>query len=290
MVVALACEVVAQTKTPLSRQSLGDLAQCARRELGKPISRSTVQRILDADAIKPWQYEQWIFPRAPDFFVKAARVLDLYEGFWEGARLDPFDRILSADEKTSIQARIRRQPTLAPAPGRCRRVENEYERGGALQYLTAWDVQEGLVMGRCEAKTGIAPFGRLADQVMDQPEYRTAPHVFWIVDNGSSHRGEASVQRLRKAYPNALLVHLPVHASWLNQVEVYFSLVQRKVLTPNDFADLREVELRLRLYEELTNRSPRPFEWRFTSRDLFDLLQRLARKQSTHTTTPTKGA
>jgi DDE superfamily endonuclease len=279
LVVALACESVAQTGTPLSRQSLGDLSQRACVELGKPISRSTLQRILDADAIKPWQYEHWIFPRAADFLPRASRVLDLYEGYWEGERLDPFDRILSADEKTSIQARVRCHATLPPAPGRCRRLEHEYGRGGALQYLAGWDVQEGLVVGRCEAKTGIEPFGRLVQQVMERPEYATAPRAFWVVDNGSSHRGEASVRRLRQAYPNAILVHTPVHASWLNQVEIYFSLVQRKVLTPNDFADLQEVELRLHLYEELTNRNPRPFDWRFTKQDLFDLLQRLAAKQ-----------
>ena len=280
VVKALACEQVARTQSPLSRQSLGDLAQRAAAELHQPISRTTVGRILDEDAIKPWRYEHWIFPRAVDFFPKAARVLDLYEGIWQGERLDPFDRILSADEKTSIQARIRCHPTLGPAPERVRRVESEYERGGALQYLAAWDVQEGRVMGRCEPKTGIEPFGRLVRQVMEQPEYATAPRVFWVVDNGSSHRGEAAVQRLLRWYGNAILVHLPVHASWLNQVEIYFSLVQRKVLTPNDFADLQEVELRLRLYEELTNRQPQPFDWRFTRYDLFNLLQRLAAKKS----------
>jgi hypothetical protein len=147
-----------------------------------------------------------------------------------------------------------------------------------LQYLAAWDVQEGRVLGRCEPRTGIEPFGRLVTQVMERLEYRTAPRVFWVVDNGSSHRGEAAVRRMLQAYPNAILVHTPVHASWLNQVEIYFSLIQRKVLTPNDFADLQEVELRLRLYEELTNREPRPFDWRFTKYDLFKLLQRLAGK------------
>jgi len=114
--------------------------------------------------------------------------------------------------------------------------------------------------------------------VMRRPEYARAPRVFWLVDNGSSHRGAAAVQRMLGWYANAVLVHLPVHASWLNQVEIYFSLVQRKALTPNDFADLQEVELRLRLYEELTNRQPQPFDWRFTKYDLFDLLQRLAAK------------
>jgi hypothetical protein len=279
--------VVARTGNPLSRQSTTDLARRAREELNKPISRTTVWEILDADAIKPWQYEHWIFPRAPDFFAKASVVLDLYQGYWQDERLDPFDRIISSDEKTSIQARIRRHDTLAPGPRRRRRVEHEYERGGALQYLAAWDVQRGMVMGRCETKTGIEPFGRLVEQVMQSPEYRwpcgrrdVRGQVFWVVDNGSSHRGDASVQRMSEAYSNAVLVHTPVHASWLNQVEVYFSLLQRKVLTPNDSTDLHELELRIRLYEELTNSQPRPFDWKFTKYDLFDLLQRLARREA----------
>ena len=151
---------------------------------------------------------------------------------------------------------------------------------GALQYLAAWDVQEGLVMGRCEAHTGIAPFGRLVQQVMGRPEYGGGHRVFWVVDNGSSHRGQASVQRLQKANGNAILVHTPVHASWLNQVEVYFSLLQRKVLTPNDSVNLQELALRICLYEELTNKEPRPFDWRFTKYDLFALLQRLASREA----------
>ena len=273
---AIACEAVFENEVPLSRQSLADLTARARRALGQPISRSTVWRVLDADAIKPWQYEHWIFPRDPQFAAKAGVILDLYAGLWQDERLEPGDRIISADEKTSIQARVRCHATLGPAPGRRRRVEPEYERGGALQYLAAWDVQEGLVMGRCEATTGIAPFGRLVAQVMERPEYRDAARVFWVVDNGSSHRGEAAKRRLVQAYPNAILVHTPVHASWLNQVEIYFSLVQRKVLTPNDFADLAAVEQRLRLYEELTNQAPRPFEWRFDRAKLKAFLKRLA--------------
>jgi hypothetical protein len=280
VVASIACDVVARTGNPLSRQSTTDLADRARDELNKPISRSTVWRILDEDAIRPWQYEHWIFPRAANFFEKAAVVLDLYEGYWQGERVDPFDRIISSDEKTSIQARVRCHTSLGPASGRRRRVEAEYGRGGALQYLAAWDVQEGRVMGLCEPKTGIEPFGRLVRQVMEEPVYGSADRVFWVVDNGSSHRGEASVKRMSRAYPNAILVHLPVHASWLNQVEVYFSLLQRKVLTPNDSINLQELELRIRLYEELTNKQPKPFAWRFTKYDLFDLLQRLAKREA----------
>jgi DDE superfamily endonuclease len=276
VVKAIACEAVSQTALPLSRLSLADLATQASAALGQPISRTTVGRILDADAIKPWRYEYWIFPRDPQFEEKAGRVLDLYAGVWQGQFLGPNDYIISADEKTSIQARIRCHASLSPAPGRPRRVEHEYDRGGALQYLAAWDVQRGYVMGRCEPQTGIAPFGRLVTQVMEQEPYRSAERVFWVVDNGSSHRGQTAVRRLGKASANAILVHTPVHASWLNQVEIYFSIVQRKVLTPNDFASLADVEQRLRLYEALSNQQPRPFAWKFTRAKLTEFLKRLA--------------
>jgi DDE superfamily endonuclease len=275
LVQALACEVIYETERPLSRQSLADLTARAHPALGKSISRSTVWRILHAAALKPWQYEYWIFPRDPHFADKAGVILDLYAGFWQEKPLTAKDCILSADEKTSIQARLRCHPSLRPAPGRRRRLEFEYERGGALQYLAAWDVRRGYVLGRCEAKTGIEPFGSLVAQVMAQEPYCSAERVFWVVANGSSHRGTASVDRLSKAYPKAILVHTPVHASWLNQVEIYFSVVQRKVLTPNDFASLAEVEQRLHLYEELSNQRPCPFQWKFDRAKLVRFLERL---------------
>lgn len=275
IVKAIACEAVSQTELPLSRLSSADLAARATKALRRSISPSTVWRILDSDAIKPWRYQYWIFPRDPNFAEKAGRVLDLYAGTWEGKSLGRKDFIISSDEKTSIQARIRRHPTLPPGPRRCTRVEHEYDRGGALQYLAGWDVRRGRVMGRCEDKTGIVPFGRLVDQVMRVEPYRSADRVFWVVDNGTSHRGEKAIQRLRKSYRKAVMVHTPVHASWLNQVEIYFSIIQRKVLTPNDFASLDEVEERLRLYEELTNREPRPFDWKFDRTKLMQFLERL---------------
>ena len=180
------------------------------------------------------------------------------------------DVVLSSDEKTSIQARRRRHEECPPGPGRARRVEHTYDRMGALQYLAAWDVRRGTVLGRCEAKTGIAPFGRLIDQILGVPEYRKAKRIFVVVDNGSSHRGQASAERLRQRDARLILVHTPVHASWLNPVEVYFSLIQRKVLTPNDYPDLESLRVRLRLYEELTNRTPCPFEWNFTRKKLYE--------------------
>jgi len=208
IVKAIACEAVCQTKLPLSRLSSSDLAGRAATALGKPISPSTVWRILDADAIKPWRYEYWIFPRDPQFADKAGRVLDLYAGLWNGEPLGRRDYIISSDEKTSIQARIRCHATLPTGPGRPMRIEHEYGRGGALQYLAAWDVRRGRVLGRCESQTGIASFGRLVDQVMRSEPYRSANRVFWVVDNGSSHRGQAAIRRLRKAYRKAFLAGL----------------------------------------------------------------------------------
>lgn len=201
-------------------------------------------------------------------------MLDLYAGVWEGIPVDPADCVLSADEKTSLQARIRRHPRRAPTPrqgqqpGRPRYVEFEYRRGGALAYRAAWDVRRGQIGGRCEATTGKAPFTRLVDQVMQQEPYHSAPRVFWIVDNGSSHRGAKARRELAARYPNLILVHLPTHASWLNQSEIYFSIIQRKVLTPNDFADLAAVEQRLLAFEDRYNQTAQPFAWTFTRQDL----------------------
>ena len=104
--------------------------------------------------------------------------------------------------------------------------------------------------------------------MLSSGNYRNAARVFWIVDNGSSHRGAAAVKRLQGAYANIRLVHLPVHASWLNQVEIYFSVIQRKVLTPNDFASLQEVSQRLLAFQDLYEKAAKPFEWKFTRADL----------------------
>lgn len=183
--------------------------------------------------------------------------------------------VVSTDEKTSIQARARIHPSLPARPGSPMKVEHEYKRRGAWAYLAALDVHRARIFGRCEAKTGIAPFERLVDQVMVQAPYRGARRVFWIMDNGSSHRGAPSVERLKSKYPRLVAVHTPVHASWLNQIEIYFSIIQRKVLTPNDFAGLTEVAKRLydfeRHYEEIAT----PFKWTFTRRELHRLLARL---------------
>ena len=274
---ALACELPSRLGVPLGRLHVSDLrAEVIGRGIVAAISGSTIWRWLSADAIRPWAHRSWIFPRDPQFQTKAGRALDLYAGMWEGKRLSGRDFVLSADEKTSIQARIRRHRSAAPAPGQPMRIEHEYTRGGALAYLAAWDVHRGKIHGRCEPTTGIAPFGALVAQVMGSEPYASARRVFWVVDNGSSHRGQAAADRLRATWPNLHLVHLPVHASWLNQIEIYFSIVQRKVLTPNDFASLDEVAERLLAFERRYEQLAKPFEWKFTKDDLARIMRRLS--------------
>lgn len=239
------------------------------------ISGVTIWRWLNADAIKPWQYRSWIFPRDPLFSAKAGPILDLYQKKWKGEPLGPGDYVISTDEKTSIQARKRKAATLPPRPGRIMRVEHEYERRGALAYLAAWDVHCAKIFGRCEQKTGIKPFERLVDQVMSQEPYRSARRVFWVMDNGSSHRGQSSDKRLIQNWKNIIPVHTPVHASWLNQVEIYFSILQRKVLTPGDFDSLAELEARIIKFQDYYETVAKPFEWKFTRGDLYKLLEKL---------------
>jgi hypothetical protein len=245
------------------------------------IGESTIWRRLSQDAIKPWNHRSWVFPRDPHFETKAGRILDLYEGLWDGCPLGDDEWVISADEKTSIQARRRTHATLPPGPRRAMRVKHEYEREGAIAYLAAWDVQRARVYGRCEASTGIEPFNRLVQQVMSREPYCCARRVFWIVDNGSSHRGQASIDRLQGLWHNLVLVHTPVHARWLNQVEIYFSVLQRKVLTPNDFCSTDEIEDRILRFQHHYEQVARPFQWKFTRTDLRDLMHRLERSDPT---------
>ena len=273
---ALACELPHRRGLPLSRFSLAEIQREVVAEgIVAEISGTTLWRWLSRDALCPWRHRTWIFPRDPEFAAKAGRVLDLYEGRWEGRALGPREFVLSADEKTSIQARLRKHASVAPASGRPTRVEHEYKRGGAWAYMAAWDVHRAKVFGRCESTTGIAPFGRLVAQVMAEEPYRSARRVFWITDNGSSHRGKQACERLRATWPTLALVHTPIHASWLNQIEIYFSVVQRKVLTPNDFSSLADVDDRLLRFQDRYQDVAKPFQWTFTRADLDDLLGRL---------------
>jgi hypothetical protein len=279
---AIACELPATHDRPLSRLFIPDIIEIAVEEgVVDQISPATVWRLLDADALKPWRRRSWIWPRDPLFYERAAPALDWYAGHWHGKPLGDGDFVLSADEKTSIQARRRLHPRCVARDGRGQRVEHEYERMGAWAYMAAWDVHRARVFGRVEEKTGIEPFDRLIHQVMCREPYCSARRVFWIVDGGSSHHRSTFPQRLQAQYPNAVAVVLPVHASWINQIEIYFSILERKVLTPNDFADLREARDHIRRFGQEFSRHAKPFEWAFTRRDLRELMNKLKKSKAT---------
>ena len=273
---AMACEPPEQREVPLSRWSSAELAgQAVAEGLVSMISSSTVRRWLHADAIKPWRYRSWIFPRDPDFAAKAARVLDLYARTWNGVPLGPDDYVISADEKSQLQALHRRHPTRPAGSGQLAQVEFEYKRGGTLAYMGAYDVHQARLFGTVAEKTGIVPFTDLVERVMTTEPYASARRVYWIVDNGSSHNGQRSIDRMTAAWPTATLVHLPVHASWLNQIEVVFSIIQRKVIKPADFTDLVALGDRLERFTDRYNQTARPFDWRFTTADLAARLERV---------------
>ena len=281
---ALACEPPEQRHVPLSRWSSAELAgQAVREGLVAAISSSTIRRWLHADAIKPWRYRSWIFRRDPDFAAKASRVLDLYARVWNGVPLGPDDYVISADEKSQLQALHRRHPGRAAGPGRVAKVEFEYVRGGTLAYMAAYDVHHARLFGSVADKTGIVPFMDLVAKVMTSEPYASARRVYWVVDNGSSHNGQRSIDRMNEACPTVRLVHLPIHASWLNQIEIVFSIIQRKVIKPADFADLEALADRLRRFETRYNETAKPFDWRFTTNDLAAMLERVDNTSNRHT-------
>ena len=206
-------------------------------------------------------------------------MLDLYARCLEGKRLRPDEYVISADEKTQLKRSDVSIRPSRPAPG---------ARGCWSSSTYAAGRWPTSLRGTCTTPTcsiassrttGIIPFGRLVDQVMQVEPYRSARTVYWVVDNGSSHAGKTSVKRMAKAYPNARLIHLPVHASWLNQIEIYFSIVQRKALTPNDFATLSELARQLMDFGQHYRTIAEPFEWTFTRAKLDAVIEKITRHE-----------
>jgi hypothetical protein len=267
-IVATVCEVLYEHELPLSRFSTTDLHRILVGDEGlEYLTHGSLTRILAEDALKPWQYRYWLFPRDPQFVGKACVVLDLYAGFWEGQRLSPNEYVLSVDEKT-IQVLKRCHPGLAAIPGFEQRVEFEYERSGTVAYHAAWDVFRGHIFGRVAPNTRIATFNELIDLVMVQEPYHSSDRTFWIVDNGPAHHPSTFPARLKGMYSNAMAVMLPVHSSWLNQIELYFSIVQRKVLTPMDVTGRESLTKRLLDFQDYYQETAKPFSWKFTAEDL----------------------
>jgi hypothetical protein len=277
LMTATVCETLKEHDLPLSRLSTADLLRVIRKQDGlAKVSQSTLTRQLQQDALKPWQYRYWLFPRDPDFVNRACRVLDLYAGFWEGQKLGPHDSVISADEKSGLQILRRCHPSRPTIARQVMQVEFEYERLGTLAYHAALDVFRGKIFGQVVDTTSIATFNQLVDQVMRQEPYQSDERVFWLVDGGCAHHRSTFPARLNSLYPNARAVMLPAHSSWLNQIELFFSIVQRKVLTPLDAADATALTNRLLTFQAYYAEVAKPFTWKFTSADLKNRLDALA--------------
>jgi hypothetical protein len=277
LMTATVCETLKEHDLPLSRLSTADLLRVIRKQDGlAKVSQSTLTRQLQQDALKPWQYRYWLFPRDPDFVNRACRVLDLYAGFWEGQKLGPHDSVISADEKSGLQILRRCHPSRPTIARQVMQVEFEYERLGTLAYHAALDVFRGKIFGQVVDTTSIATFNQLVDQVMRQEPYQSDERVFWLVDGGCAHHRSTFPARLNGLYPNARAVMLPAHSSWLNQIELFFSIVQRKVLTPLDAADATALTNRLLTFQAYYAEVAKPFTWKFTSADLKNRLDALA--------------
>ena len=274
---ALACQLPAELGLPFSRLTREDLHTAAiQRGIVAEISGATIWRWLSADAIRPWCHRSWIYPRDPLFSEKAGRVLDLYGRGWQGEPLGDDEYVLCADECSGIQVKRRLHCTTPAGPGHAMRVEHEYKRLGTLAYLAAWDVHQAKLFGQVEARATILAFDALVAQFMSQEPYRSATRVFLVVDNGTIHRGQRAIHRLQAQWNNLVLVHLPLHASWLDQVEIYFSILKRKVLTPNDFPSRQAVVERILAFQHHYQMIARPFHWTFTRDDLAKLMAKLA--------------
>lgn len=274
---AIACTSPDHDKhLPLARWSVREVTRQAIAEGAVAhVARSTVARWLAADALKPWQTRSWITPRDPDFALKAGVVLDLYQHTWHGTSLGPHDYVISADEKPGIQALKRARCAKPLLPARSGRVEFDYTRRGTLAYLAALDVHHGTVTGITDPTTGISPFTRLVETVMNGEPYASAHRVFWIVDNGSSHRGAQAHMRLQSRWPNTIMIHTPVHASWLNQIEIFFSILSRKALAGQSFDNTDQLATRIIAFQNWYNTSSQPFNWTWNRHELNDYLKRL---------------
>ena len=274
---ALACELPANLGLPLSRMSIADVAREVRRAgIVARISDKTVWRWLHEDAIRPWQHRCWIFPRDPDFRVKAGRILDLYEGHWNGIPLRDDEFVISTDEKTSIQARQRTHGSLPTAPRQAMRIEHEYVRQGAWAYLAAWDVRRAKIHGSANTR----PHRTIRPPPATSDDARTLSlRSSGVLDHGQ--RLLPPRPSLCRSYQGAMADHRSgPHAracQLAESSEIYFSILQRKALTPNDFPSSKPSRSGCLASPVTTKPLPNPFEWKFTRKDLDSLLQRIDR-------------
>lgn len=257
--VKLACELPDAGGRSLGAWTCAELARALRQEgLVEAISPQSVQRILGAHRLKPWRVHHWLSPKTPRdeaFRAQVVEIEDLYT-----RPLEPWERVLCLDEKTSLQPRTRTRPTRPARPGlRPVQVEHEYERKGALHLLAAFDTRTGEVSAVLRRRKRQAEFIELLERIdKATPASVTAIHV--VCDNSSIHHGK-QVRAWIARHPRFRMRFTPVHCSWMNQIEQWFSILQRKRMNASNFDDLSDLEAKVLAFIDEWNQIAHPFDW-----------------------------
>lgn len=255
----LACELPDDAGRSLSTWTCAELARTLKRTgLVDAISPQSVQRILFSHKLKPWRVHHWLstkVPRDEEFRAQVQALCALYT-----RPLRAHERVLSIDEKTSLQPRTRTSPTRPPQPGGTPvQLEHEYQRKGALNLFAAFDTRTGDVIGICRPRKRQAEFIELLEKIdHTTPPSFTRIHV--VCDNVSTHKGKLVRAWLAK-HPRFKFHFTPVHCSWMNQVEQWFSILQRKRLNAPNFADLHDLERKILAFIDQWNEHAAPFNW-----------------------------
>lgn len=256
--VKIACELPDRLGRSLSQWDCHEIArELAASGVVETISHDTVWRILSSHRLKPWRKHMWLssnVPRDEAFVAQVQEIVDLYT-----RPLAPYEAVLCADEKTSLQPRTRKSPTKPARAGDPVRVEHEYKRKGALNLHAAFDTRTGKVYGQCHARKRQVEFIQLLEELdRDLPSHLTLVHV--ILDNVSVHKGKL-VKKWLEEHPRFQFHFLPVHCSWMNQVEQWFGILQRKRFSISDFASTDDLRAKVMAFIAQHNQHAHPFNW-----------------------------
>jgi len=247
--------VAAATSAPPGPESTWSHRRIAEHLADTTISPSQVGRILADCDVRPYRVRGWLTRKDdPQFWTRARDVCDLY--------LHPPDDavVLSIDEKTAIAARSRKHPGRPAAPGRAARQEFEYVRHGTVSIVAALDVSTGQVVTEPIRRNDSVTFQRfltMLDAVIDP-----AKQIHVVLDNGSSHVAKATRTWLA-AHPRWHVHWTPVHASWLNQIELYFSALTRRVVRHGDFPSRDDLINKIETYVIEKNTTAKPYRWTY---------------------------
>lgn len=256
--VKLACELPDEARRSLSLWTCAELARTLKRDgVVEEISPQTVQRILESHQLKPWRVHHWLSPKVARDEAFRTTVLDILELYTRPLGLH--ERVLSLDEKTSLQPRTRTAATRPARPGLPVRLEHEYQRKGALQLFAAFDTRTGEVIGILRRRKRQAEFIELLETI-DRATPASVTLIHLLCDNVSVHHGKL-VRAWLERHPRFRMHFTPVHCSWMNQVEQWFSILQRKRMTAPNFADLEALEARVLTFIAEWNEHAHPFAW-----------------------------